>query len=413
MVVAFLREQPLSVAFLVILLEIPRYSFAFLVLALSPARKASRPVQAPALRITAIVPVYNGERDIRRTVAGLYRSCQFLHEIIVVNDGSRDGTQQVLDDLALEFPSLRIFTHRNRAGKSAAVNHAARFARGDFLLLLDDDTQVHPDAIPYLARAFADQRVGAASGNILVSNARQNPLTALQSLEYLLSITVGRGFLGYIGALSCCSGAFTMFRKSAFDSVGGLNVGPGEDLEITLRLRRAGFRVSFVREAVAETSVPETPGALARQRLRWDRDALCIRIFMYRQMSWRFRGEALPDTLQRMDFIIMELLPTLVFPFYLAHLALQHGPEFWSLLTGFYIALFWLYAVNIVMAMIAARRRPIWLEVLVFPVMPLYQGLIMKLVRFFAFTEEILFSVSHRDPLVPERVRAALYAGRK
>jgi cellulose synthase/poly-beta-1,6-N-acetylglucosamine synthase-like glycosyltransferase len=202
-----------------------------------------------------------------------------------------------------------------------------------------------------------------------------------------------------------------MFRRSVFELIGGMNVGPGEDLEITLRLRQAGYQVRFVSDAIVETNVPQTPRSLIRQRCRWDRDALSIRVFMYQQMSLRFKGERLSDTLQRMDFILLELILTLVFPFYLTNLAITRSADFWSLLAGFYVALLLVYVTNIALAFVAARRPPTILELIVFPLVPLYQGLIMKLVRFYAYTDEIIFARSHNDPFVPDRIRAALYDG--
>lgn len=406
-----LREQPLAMAFLVLVLEIPRYTFSFLVLAVFGLRNTPAPEGSPP-RVTAIITVYNGADAIAQTVHCLCREQDQLHEILLVNDGSTDGTAAVLSELKARYPRLRVLHHARRTGKSAAVNHAARFATGELLLNIDADTIIGEGAIARLSDVFAGERVAAASGNIVAANAERNAVTALQSLEYLLSITVGKSFLGYIGSVSCCSGAFSMFRRSAFMAVGGLNVGPGEDLEITLRFRKAGYEVRFVREAVCATAVPHSLRGLLRQRLRWDRDALCIRIFMYRQLSFRFRGEQFPDTLQRLDFIFLDLLPTLVFPAYLLNLALSYPEDFWMLMQGLYVALFFFYALNIVLAMIALRRLPQPLHLLILPVLPLYQGLIMRLWRFHAFTQEILFSGSRNDNYVPERVRAALYGKR-
>jgi cellulose synthase/poly-beta-1,6-N-acetylglucosamine synthase-like glycosyltransferase len=405
-----LRERPLAMAALVLILELPRYTFSFLVLALFGLRNTAAQ-DGPGLRVSLIVTVYNGADNIADTLASVFRQEDRFHEIIVVNDASTDGTAEVLADIRQRHPRLKLLHHRQRTGKSAAVNHAARFATGELLLNIDADTILGEDAVARLSAVFADERLAAASGNIIASNAGRNAVTALQSLEYLLSITVGKTFIGYIGSVTCCSGAFSMFRRSAFMAVGGLNVGPGEDLEITLRLRKAGYDVTFVREAVCATAVPGTLRGLLRQRLRWDRDALCIRIFMYGQLSFRFSRERFADTLQRMDFIFLDLLPTLVFPAYLLHLALTYPEDFWMLLQGLYVALFFFYALNIALAMIALRRLPGLVHLLVLPVLPLYQGLVMRLWRFYAFTQEILFSGSRDDDYVPRRVRAAVYGG--
>ena len=204
-----------------------------------------------------------------------------------------------------------------------------------------------------------------------------------------------------------------MFRASAFRSVGGLNVGPGEDLEITLRLRQAGHKISFIDDALAETTVPQTVKDLYRQRLRWDGDALVIRVFMYRELSFFKRHEPLANSLQRLDYIFLELLPTVSFPVYLIFLWLTYNTDIVDVLIAIYVVLFWLYVLNIVLGMIVTKRALSWLDLLVLPVMPLYQGLIMRLVRFIAISDEILLARSQRDSYVPPHIRHALYGNHK
>ena len=407
-VVAAIYDNPILFALLVIALEIPRYTFSIFVLALFGLRPllTSKSVSPT---ISVIIPTHNGADGIVRTVQSIFASTCQPSEVIIVNDGSDDGTHQVVEELCLKYLTLKVITHSRRCGKSAAINHGARFATGEFLAIVDVDTQLEANALAQLCIAFDDTQVAAASGNILVSNAKQNPLTAIQSIEYLMSVSLGRNFLDYFGAVSCCSGAFSMFRTDVFRMLGGFNVGPGEDLEMTLRFRKAGYKVRFIRSAIARTQVPDGFMNLVRQRRRWDRDALNVRVFMYHQLKLRVPGEGLPDTLQRLDFIILELFPTIVYPFYLGILAVNFGSDIWPILSGVYIALFWLYGAHTLLAMFATKRLPSLLDIVIFPLIPVYQGMVMKFVRFYAFTEEILFSQSHRDDFVPERVRNALY----
>ena len=104
-----------------------------------------------------------------------------------------------------------------------------------------------------------------------------------------------------------------------------MDVGPGEDLEYTLRLRRLGYRVRFVADAWAETDGPVSGVSLLRQRARWDRDALRVRFIMYGELSFAHPLERLPDTIQRLDFIVFDLVPTLSLPFFLVYLVLLFG----------------------------------------------------------------------------------------
>ena len=118
-----------------------------------------------------------------------------------------------------------------------------------------------------------------------------------------------------------------MYRRDVFLRQGGLDVGPGEDLEFSLRLRRLGYLIRFVPDAWAETAGPASGISLLRQRARWDRDALRVRFMMYGELRFFHRFERLPDTLQRLDFIVFDLIPTLSLPFYLAYIVLLFGGE--------------------------------------------------------------------------------------
>lgn len=412
-VIAFLRQEPMLAALLVIILEIPRYSFSLIATVAAGFVRCSDPDTpdsglpiVPA--VTAIVPALNGGEGLGRTLDSLLHPSQGISRVIVVDDGSTDDTPRILASYAARDPRITPVTHPLRTGKSAAINHAASLSTTPLLLTVDVDTALHPGAARQLARAFDDPQVAIASGNVLVANARRNLLTALQSVEYLLSISIGRGFLDHLGAVGCCSGAFTMIRNAPFAAIGGFNVGPGEDLDLTLRLRAVGLRTRFVPEAAGETVVPHRVPRLVRQRLRWDRDAMGIRVLTFRQLSLPRRGEPLADLMERMDFVLFDLFATLVFPFYLLHVAFHYGDAFGPLMVGTFVALLGLTVVNLVIAYLAARRPPAPLDVIAIAVFPFYQGFILRFLRFFAFTDELIFAGSRRDDFVPGRIRAAL-----
>lgn len=407
-VILLFQEHPVATAFLVIALEIPRYSMSIMAVGLDNLRHRQRQPYRQH-RITAIVPILNGGQEATLAIESLLTQNMPIHEIIVIDDGSDPEHRQHLDAFISRHPQVRLIRHRRRAGKSAAINHAARLASGELLLTLDHDTRLDRHACTRLAQAFNDPRVATACGNLLVSNRNNNPLTSLQSLEYMLSIGIGKRFLRYIGAISCCSGAFSMFRADAFRQVGGLNVGPGEDLEITLRLRQAGYQIDFIEDAYAETAVPQTISGLLKQRLRWDGDAFMARMLMYGEWSLFKRREPVTNTLQRLDYIFLELLPTISFPFYLVFLWISYGHAMMSVLSALYVLLFGLYALNIALGVVIMKRSISVLDILVLPVMPLYQGIIMRLARFIAISDEVLLARSRHDPYVPEHVRDALY----
>ncbi len=304
-----------------------------------------------------------------------------------------------------------VICHGTRCGRSAAINHAARFASGELLLTVDADTEFEPDALARLAAAFDDPRVAGASGNIAISNEGDSLWTALQSIEYLMSISAGRSLFDVIGAIACLSGATSIYRRDVFLRQGGLDVGPGEDLEFSLRLRRLGYHLRFVPDAWAQTDGPKAGISLLRQRARWDRDALRVRFMMYGEFRLSHPFEHLRDTWQRLDFIVFDLVPTLSFPFYLAYIILLFGAaQGLVFLLAVYGVLLWISLFNLALALLLFGRRLSLFALGAAFIFPFYQGAYLKCARFFSYSGEIIFAASRKDDFVPPRVRRALFA---
>ena len=272
-------------AFSVLIFDIPRYTLSLVSLALFGMSGRHDGAPAGNASVSVIIPTFNGGSGLDRSIASLHQQTLRPIEIIVVDDGSTDETRAVAERArALGLVDM-VICHGTRCGRSAAVNAAARFASGDLLLTVDADTVFEPTAVARLAAAFNDPRVGGASCNIAIDNEGASIWTGLQSIEYLMSISAGRSVLDIAGAIACLSGACSMYRRDTFLRQGGLDVGPGEDLEYSLRLRRLGYLVRFVPDAWAETDGPTTGISLLRQRARWDRDALRIRFMMYGELQ--------------------------------------------------------------------------------------------------------------------------------
>lgn len=395
----------------VIVFEVPRYILS----TLSMAAFGVRPIAVADAQtsISVIIPTFNGAHGLEKTVCSLRQQKAHLIEIIIIDDGSHDGTYETALELLRDGQIQCVLKHQLRAGKSAAINHAARFAKGDLLLILDSDTVIEgPLSLAILAASFSDPRVAAASGNIKAQNKDDSLWTSFQALEYLVSITAGRSFLNHLDSIACCSGAFSMFRRDVFLWVGGMNVGPGEDLEITLRLRALGYRVTFAGAALAATQVPSHFLKLMRQRLRWDRDAIAIRMMMKKQKNHFVSSDRLGDVLQRLDFSVFELFPTLFFPFYCLYVLYFFGPDAPAFFFGIYLYLLGLYSVNLVIVMMTIKAQLSWFDALVLLALPFYQGVLMKLVRLYAFVSEMMVQSSRDDDFVPPRIRHALYARR-
>jgi cellulose synthase/poly-beta-1,6-N-acetylglucosamine synthase-like glycosyltransferase len=397
----------------VLIFDVPRYTFSLISLAL--LRLAGRPQHSKVAfgrSISVIVPTFNGCSGLGPTIASLHRQTTRPLEIIVVDDGSTDNTRAVAERARARGLVDMIICHGTRCGRSAAINAAARFAKGDLLLTVDADTVFAPDALALMVSVFKDPRVAGASCNIAISNQHDSLWTELQSIEYLMSISAGRSVLDIVGAIACLSGACSMYRRDIFLRQGGLDVGPGEDLEFSLRLRRLGHLVRFVPEAWAETRGSVGGVSLLRQRSRWDRDALRIRFMMYGELSLFHPFERLPDTLQRLDFVVFDLIPTLSFPFYLVYLVALFGADTILFLSAIYFLLLWISFFNLALAFAMFNRSSGFFGLAVSLIFPFYQGVYLKCARFFSYSSEIIFGTSRHDDFVPPRVRRALFADR-
>jgi hypothetical protein len=150
-----------------------------------------------------------------------------------------------------------------------------------------------------------------------------------------------------------------------------------------------------------------------RQRARWDRDALRIRFLMYGELSFFHPLEHLPDTLQRLDFIFFDLVPTLSLPFYLVYVVLSFGADAALFLGAIYFLLLWISIFNMALAFVMFNRSIGLFGLGASLIFPLYQGVYLKCGRFFSYSSEIIFATSRHDDFVPPRVRRAILGDRR
>lgn len=231
--------------------------------------------------VSVLIAAYNEEKVIGRTIQSILASDYPVSEIIVVDDGSADGTfLEVVTQFAGE-PRVIALKQEN-GGKAAALNNALSQSRGEVLVCIDADTQLKSDAIGLLARHFQDQKIGAVAGNVKVGN-RLNLLTRWQSIEYITSQNLDRRAYALLNGISVCPGAIGAWRKTALVESGGyLTDTLAEDMDLTWRLRRAGWKIETESDAIAYTEAPDSLPAFFKQRFRWAYGTL--------QCLWKHRG---------------------------------------------------------------------------------------------------------------------------
>ncbi|GAA1746237.1 bifunctional polysaccharide deacetylase/glycosyltransferase family 2 protein [Kocuria aegyptia] len=222
--------------------------------------------------VSVILPVFNEEPVVERTLAALRASDYPRLEVIAVDDGSTDDTLAIMRRFAQQWPALQVLTQPN-GGKSIASNHGIMAARGEIVVTLDGDTLFEPQTVRMFARHFyardGKRPVGAVAGHVKVGN-RRGLLTMWQSLEYISGICVTRMGEGVAGAISIVPGACAAWRKDALQAAGGYSHDTlAEDADLTMTLQKLGWAVVQENQAVAWTEAPMTIQGLAKQRLRW------------------------------------------------------------------------------------------------------------------------------------------------
>ncbi|MFG1911091.1 bifunctional polysaccharide deacetylase/glycosyltransferase family 2 protein [Kribbella sp. NPDC048928] len=233
------------------------------------------PVTEP---VSVIVPAYNESAGIEAAIRSLIASDHPL-EVIVVDDGSTDGTADLVESLHL--PGVRVIRQVN-AGKPVALNTGLKAARFELVVMVDGDTVFEPDAVRKLIQPFGHPAVGAVSGNAKVGN-RRGLLGRWQHIEYVIGFNLDRRLFDLAECMPTVPGAVGAFRRTALERIGGLSdVTLAEDTDLTMALCRDGWRVVYEESAVAWTEAPASMGALWRQRYRWCYGTL--------QAMWKHRG---------------------------------------------------------------------------------------------------------------------------
>ncbi|MFJ8537438.1 bifunctional polysaccharide deacetylase/glycosyltransferase family 2 protein [Streptomyces sp. NPDC093591] len=219
--------------------------------------------------VSVIVPAYNEKECIANTLASLAKSTHPI-EIIVVDDGSSDGTSEIARNAARELgmTNVRVIRQEN-AGKPAALNNGVRSASYDIVVMMDGDTVFEPDTVRQLVQPFADPEVGAVAGNAKVGN-RNTVIGAWQHIEYVMGFNLDRRMYDLLRCMPTIPGAIGAFRREAVLEVGGMSEDTlAEDTDITIAMHRAGRRVVYQEHARAWTEAPGSLKQLWSQRYRW------------------------------------------------------------------------------------------------------------------------------------------------
>lgn len=230
-------------------------------------------------RVSVMVPAWNESVGVLETVKTLLESTYRNVEIVVVNDGSTDDS----DELIRAFKKIHnqnnkgnpekieiVYHYKKNGGKGAALNTAIKLSKGDILLSIDADCLVMLDTIKNIVRHFADPKVMAAVGNVKVGNTK-HLIGVIQYLEFLFSFYFKKAD-SIMSTIYIVGGAAGAFRRETLDMVGVYNTtNITEDIELSVRIQDAGMKIVYVSDALIYTEGASEIKGLMKQRLRWKR----------------------------------------------------------------------------------------------------------------------------------------------
>jgi cellulose synthase/poly-beta-1,6-N-acetylglucosamine synthase-like glycosyltransferase len=251
--------------FLAIFFEV----FVLVTLLSKPARLArarAKSVLTPSVAV--IVPCYNEDSTIAGTVESLfaldYPASKL--EIILVNDGSTDGTREAMDRFA-SHQQVRVI-HKENGGKHTALNLGIASTEAEFIGCLDADSFVEPDALRHIIASFTNNNVAATTAAMSIHNPRKL-IEHMQNAEYSFGITA-RHAIASINGLHVTPGPFSFYRHSVIKKLGGFRYAhQTEDMEMALRIQEAGYEIENAPQARVYTKAPKTIKTLIKQRVRW------------------------------------------------------------------------------------------------------------------------------------------------
>lgn len=238
--------------------------------------------------VSIIVPAYNEEVNAVASLHNLLRTDYPNFNIVFVDDGSKDATFARVSEAFAGHPRVRVLTKPN-GGKASALNFGLAQTDAEFVVCIDADTKLMPDAVSQLMKHFLSpatapaasgagatvftaedlDEVGAVAGNVKVGN-EINLLTRWQAIEYITAQNFDRRALGHLNAITVVPGAIGAFRSAAIRDAGGFTTDTlAEDCDLTIRILRAGYIVRNENAALAYTEAPETLKPFLKQRFRW------------------------------------------------------------------------------------------------------------------------------------------------
>lgn len=253
---------------------IPGFMNSFAAISLMMDRRPKRQPLSEYPGITILIAAYNEATCIQDTLVSI--SLQHYPadlQVIVINDGSKDETADLVRQAEEKYPWLTLLDLKQNAGKANALNQGLKLARHDLIITVDADSYLHRIALVNIVERYKldPPNTRAVAGKILVRNSRENLLTKTQEWDYFLGISATKRMQSLYQGTLVAQGAFSIYDRDALIEVGGWPECVGEDIVLTWALLNAGYRVGHCEDACLFTNAPTSLKVFVKQRQRWAR----------------------------------------------------------------------------------------------------------------------------------------------
>lgn len=272
----------LPIFLLVFLVFVNRYVVGRLLQRLRPeAFDGPRSDAKPTVAI--VIPLYNEGQGIYRTVESLLQQDYPNLSIVVVDDASTDDSWQWARRAAEGRPNVHVLRNAENMGKRLSIARAVRMADAEIIVSVDSDVVAEPDAVSRLVERFTSPEIAAVGGRVLVSNARENWLTAMQAVKYHFGYLWLKSIERAYQSVLCLSGCLTAYRRHVLlelepvllrRNLLGVPIKYGEDRFLSRQILRAGYRTTLTLDARCYTIAPPSLAGYMSQQLRWRRSNL-------------------------------------------------------------------------------------------------------------------------------------------
>ncbi|MEG2070227.1 MAG: glycosyltransferase [Bacteroidales bacterium] len=359
--------------------------------------------------VTILVPGKNEGKYIYSLVHSLQEQTYKNFQLIVVDDGSTDWTPMIGKDLEKAGYIDKFLRSEIRGGKASAANFGLQYAQGKYIVHVDADSSLDRNSIENILIPFYfNKKIKGVGGCVKVRNSRENLCTSLQAVEYLETIMVGRTVTSELGIYRIISGAFGAFETNTLKQVGGWDVGPGLDGDITQKIRKSQNRVYFATDAVCMTNVPTKFYALAKQRMRWSKSLVRFRLRKHRDIFTPNKNFSMLNFLSGVENFFFDFFFDFMWLAYIINLIVSNQNFIVEIFLLKYLLITTLrYCSFGVAMMITERRKEEYTLVKFVPLGSLYSGLFLRIIRIIGHIRELFFFSSYKDPWNPKKTSDA------